>query len=149
MSTIKILEQFGVVRRQINRLGIIYLKEIDMGPKQMLLLRFVSKHRLCTMSEISCGVGSDKASVTRMVNALVSAKYLDRVTSQDDRREIRISLGVKAKKIIPNIDNIYRKISDDFTSSLSTQERNSLLLMLNKIQPHLHKIISANAVSSK
>lgn len=135
--TNRILEQFGLVRRQLNRLGIIYLKEIGLGPKQMLLLRFVHKHEHCTMTDIAGGVGSDKASVTRMVNSLVEARYLELMHNKDDQRMIFVTLGSKAKKVIPQIERIYMRVSKDFASSLTAKEKTTLLSILKKIEPGL------------
>jgi len=133
MLTNEILEQFGLVRRKINRLGIFYIKETDIGPKQMLLLRFVNKHDRCTMTDISSGVGSNKSSVTRMINSLVKTKYLELTPSKDDHRVIHVSLGPKAKKIIPQIEQVYIKLSKNFAGSLTTEEQTTLLKILKKI----------------
>ncbi len=143
MSIIEVLEHFGLVHRQLNRLGIIYLKKGDLGPKQMLLLRFVFKQKQCTMSTISSGIGSDKASVTRMVSSLVKAKYLERIGSKNDRREIMISLGHNAKMIIPEIERIYKRLAEDFGGSLTANERVTLLAILKKIEPRLQRAIDA------
>ena len=141
MSTNKILAQFGLVRRQLNRLGMIYLKEINIGPKQMLLLRFVNKHGQCTMTDISSGIGSDKASVTRMVNSLVEATCLKLTYNKDDHRVVFVSLGAKAKKLIPHIERIYGQLSKDFAGSLPVGEQTKLLTTLKSIESHLQKTI--------
>ena len=70
------------------------------------------------MTDISVGIGSDKASVTRMVNSLVRIKYLELTHSKDDHRVIFVSLGPKAKKIIPEIERTYSLISNDFVLEL-------------------------------
>jgi len=149
MSTNEILEQFGLVRRKINRLLIIYLKEISLGPKQMLLLRFVHKHELCTMTDISTGVGSDKSSVTRMINSLVKTKYLELTYSKDDHRAVLVSLGSKAEKIIPQIEKTYARLSKNFASSLNEQEQTTLLAILKKIEPSLQKTINTAIAGNK
>lgn len=148
MSIIEVLEQFGVVRRLINRLGIIYLKNGDLGPKQMLLLRFVHKQKQCTMGTISAGIGSDKASVTRMVSSLVKAKYLERIYSKQDRRETMVSLGPYAKAVIPEIERIYGKLAADFSGALSVSEKATLLTILKKIEPRLQQAIDVLLKSS-
>lgn len=142
MSIIEALEQFGVVRRLINRLGIIYLKNGDLGPKRMLLLRFVHEQKQCTMGAISAGIGSDKASVTRMVSSLVKAKYLERTYGKQDRRETMVRLGPTAKTVIPEIERIYKQLAEDFAGALSVNERATLLRILKKIEPRLQQAIN-------
>ncbi len=94
------------------------------------------------MSDIACGIGSDKASVTRMVNSLVTGNFLERRSSDSDHRETVIHLGKKAKTVLPEIEKIYSRLSEEFAGELSSSERKTLLILLKKIEPRIQRAIA-------
>src|SRR5688572_28299526 len=107
MNNIIALENFGLIRRQLNKLAINYLKDLPFGPKQIILLRFLKKSNGSSMADVAHAVGSDKAAVTRMVKSLVDQSFLRLEQNSKDSRQKLVYLTPKAKNLIPKVDNIY------------------------------------------
>ncbi len=137
LSNVALLEKYGSVRRVLGRIVLHYLREIGLGSKQLVALRLIGKHKKCTMAEIAEGINSDKASVTRVINSLVHAGWLQRGHGISDRRQVFITLTVKGSRNLPKIENIYEQIADQFASALEPKEQKELLRLLSKIENEL------------
>ena len=138
MSTnIELLEEFGNVRRSLGRMAVQYGRDLKIGPKQLVAIRFIGKKKKCTMAEIAEGTNSDKASVTRIINSLVETGWLERQFGTEDRRQIVITLSVEGARKIPKIEKIYSIIAERFASSLNAKEQKELLQLFTKIKQGL------------
>jgi len=136
--SIELLEQYGNVRRSVGRMAMHFVRDLEIGPKQLVALRLIGKKKKCTMAEIAEGTNTDKASVTRVINTLVEAAWLDRNYSTEDRRQILITLSAKGLRNLSKIEKAYAKIADRFASALEPKEQKELLRLLGKIESGLN-----------
>lgn len=145
-----LLEQYGNVRRAVGRMGVHYLREIGLGSKQLVALRLIGKQKRCAMAEIAEGINSDKASVTRVINSLVEAGWLQRINGVSDRRQVFITLTAKGSRNFSKIEKTYEQIADHFASVLEPKEQKELSRLLVKIENSLtlnNKILETNVES--
>lgn len=134
LSNVMLLEKYGNVRRAVGRMAVHYLREIGLGPKQLVALRLIGMQKQCTMAEIAEGTNSDKASVTRIVSSLVDAGWLQREHGVSDRRQIFIMLSTKGSRNFSKIEKVYEQIADHLASVLEPKEQKELLRLLSKIE---------------
>jgi DNA-binding MarR family transcriptional regulator len=137
LTNIEILEQYGATRRALNRVVMPFLRDLGLGPKQIVTLRLVGKRGQRSMSEIAEGAGCDKASASRVVDTLVNAKWLERKQDADDRRQWLIKLSEKGKRNLRAIEKTYEKFANSFVEPLTANERSELMRLLLKIEEAL------------
>ncbi len=147
MQPLQLLEQFGTVRRSLGRLITPYLQKIDIGPKQLVVLRAIGKRGECSMSDVAEATASDMGSVTRMVAALVTAKWVEKRRDDIDRRQWKVRLAPKARKRWDTIDSCVHKIAEAFTNELDAGEREEFFRLLQKVQRGIEN--SADTISNK
>jgi len=137
MKSVDLFEQFVSVRRSLGRAFTPYLQALDMGPKQLVVMRTIGQRRECSMSAIAEATASDMASVTRMVSALVASGWVDKQRDEGDRRQWRVRLSPKGLAQWENINAVVREVAATFASQLDEVEQGELARLLNKVQQGL------------
>jgi len=151
MTSLDILEQFGSVRRCLGRAISPFLQEINIGPKQLVVLRAIGKRGECSMSEIAEATASDMASVTRMVTCLVSSNWVEKQKSEGDQRQWVVKLAAKGLEQWDTINSLVQDIAEVFVSELDKAEQKEFLRLLNKAQKGMdssHSLRTVNAIHS-
>lgn len=149
MKSIDLLEQYGCVRRSLGRAVTPYLAQMNIGPKQLMVLRAVGKRGVCTMSDIAEATASDMASVTRMVSSLVDSGWVEKQRADNDRRQWRVQLASKGLARWEIIDKLFHEIAAAFTSQLSQDEQEALCSLLAKVQKGLDASLSSRSSSDE
>ncbi|MFD0940267.1 MarR family winged helix-turn-helix transcriptional regulator [Pedobacter boryungensis] len=78
----------------------------DITIDQWLILKSVSENPDITQNDISKIVFKDNASITRIIQLLISANYLVRETHPSDRRRVNLTLTESGKKITMDVNEI-------------------------------------------
>lgn len=84
----------------------------DITVDQWLVLKSLSDHPDVTQNELAEMVFKDKASITRIIDLLVDAKYIKRSAHDESRRRFKLSITDKGHNIIKELQVIvtgYRK----------------------------------------
>jgi DNA-binding MarR family transcriptional regulator len=134
-----LLAKYGKVRRALGCMSMPHLRELRLGPKQVVAVRIIGKQGRCTMAEIARGTNSDKAAVTRIIQSLVDAGWIKRVENKKDKRQSLVRLSQKGAKNFERIEKTYKAIADRFGSALSATEREQLIQLLSKIENSLQE----------
>jgi len=134
MSTISILEHFGSIRRILNRLCLSQLTDLKLSVQQMIILRYLGKYREANMACIAAAIGSDKASVTRMITSLEKLKLVSKSSLPEDARQTILRLTSKSQKLIPQINEIYQNLATSLVAGLNNKEQEVFLELLLKIE---------------
>lgn len=145
MKSIELLEQYGSVRRSLGRAITPYLQEMDIGPKQLMVVRTVGKRGECSMSDIAEATASDMASVTRMVASLVISGWVEKHRAEGDRRQWRVKLARKGAKQWEKIDSLFQEIAAGFASELNGAEQEELSRLLAKVQKGLEASLASRS----
>ena len=73
---------------------------------QWLIIKNILENPEISQQELSEKVFKDNASVTRIIDLLVKAKYLERKISSTDRRRTELKVTKEGKKIITDVQTI-------------------------------------------
>lgn len=91
------------------------------------------------LEKISRRVHVDKALSTRNIQKLIELKYLVKLSNPQDSRACRLFLTEKGKEIIPFIKKELQLWIDSITLDLSSEEKDILSIMLEKIRNRAEK----------
>ncbi|MFI6504749.1 MarR family winged helix-turn-helix transcriptional regulator [Nonomuraea typhae] len=127
------------VERLASRLRMLALQrsdawlDLDLTLPQLRVLLAVRRRDGATVSELAETVGRRLAATSALVNRLVRAGLLDRVSDPGDRRRIRLHLTAEAERMLAAVD---RRSADRFTAILgrmSAQGRAALAGALSEL----------------
>jgi MarR family transcriptional regulator, transcriptional regulator for hemolysin len=76
---------------------------------QWLILKTILDHPAISQQELGEKVFKDNASVTRIIDLLVKAKYLKREVSKTDRRRSELKITAQGKTVISGIQKVVLK----------------------------------------
>jgi MarR family transcriptional regulator, transcriptional regulator for hemolysin len=76
----------------------------------------------CTQQHIADANRIDKASMVRIIDNLVERNLIERMTNPEDRREYRIVLTEKAKKMMPEVHKAIEELNKLCLNGLSKDE---------------------------
>jgi len=147
MKSVELLEQFGSVRRALGRAISPHLQKMDVGPKQLVVLRVIGKRGECSMSAIAEATASDMASVTRMVSSLEASGWVQKRRDDSDRRQWVVKLSPKGLKKWDTIDSMVREIAAIFVTDLTNAEQEEFFRLLNKVQQGLDASLASHSAS--
>ena len=86
-----------------------------------------------TQEELAQGLHVHKSSVARKLAALETNGWITRTPCSQDRRALRVYPTPKAEAVIPQLHQMLTEWSDYLTASLSPQEADILLALLNRV----------------
>jgi DNA-binding MarR family transcriptional regulator len=114
---------------------------LDINNTQTNILMLINENNEKSMSEISLMTGLEKSSFTRSVDYLVKNGFITRISPENDRRKIKLSLtdkGIKAAKMIKNDFDDYL---DSLISDFSEKEKDEFFESLTTISKYMNKIL--------
>jgi len=86
-----------------------------------------------TMGEFSSALSVPLSTATRIADWLVDHEYIQRLPDTDDRRVVRVALTDTGKELFKAIDRYIRQRMQQILSSLTTEERTTLLNLVSKV----------------
>ena len=93
--------------------------------------------RECSVNELSEAISLDHASTSRLVERLVQKKLLNRETTLEDRRSVRVSLTSSAVDLVPKLASTADAHDEWFFGKISEAKRDQLLeIVMELIQKH-------------
>lgn len=100
---------------------------------QWLVLKVLTENPGVMQQEIAERVFKDNASVTRIIELLVKADYLERKTNATDRRKSNLKVTSKGKKIISDVQNVVLENRANALQGISQTELETVQRVLLKI----------------
>lgn len=100
---------------------------------QWLVLKVLTENPGALQQKIAERVFKDNASVTRIIELLVKADYLERKTNPDDRRKSNLKVTSKGKKIISDVQNVVLENRANALQGISQTELETVQRVLLKI----------------
>jgi DNA-binding MarR family transcriptional regulator len=137
MATITILDHFAAVRRGLSRMALRRLKDLKLGPKQIVVIRQVYKREQASITELADAVESDLGAASRMISSLVKGKWLVRLPHPADARQSVIKLGEKAKRRMDEINQAVKDVNQFVFDSLGPEDSEQFVRIMNKIEAKL------------
>ena len=108
-------------------------KIIDVTVDQALLLFFLEKHPELSQKEIASLVFKDAASVTRMINLMVTKGYIIRSINEENRRRYKLIITAVGSKILFDLAPIISNNRKKALQGVSEEELIQMETTLNKI----------------
>lgn len=100
---------------------------------QWLVLKVLTENPGIMQQEIAERVFKDNASVTRIIELLVKADYLERKINPDDRRKSNLKVTSKGKKIISDVQKVVLENRANALSGITQAELETVQRVLLKI----------------
>lgn len=107
---------------------------------QWVLLTALWRQDGLTVGELAAYCSATEPTTSNLLARMEAKGLLERRHGTEDRRQVRIHLTRKGKKLSPLID-FYREINDALLEGFSKEERNQFVTMLERV--------TANAVAAK
>ncbi len=130
---IQALEKFGKLRRRLNLSFTQSLKPLGIGPKQAILLHYLSSHGTSSPTGLSRATVTDPAAVNRAVAVLLKRTLVRREEHATDQRRWQLSLTPKGQNLAGRVEGLYASVSRKLVDPLSPAEKKVFLRLLDKI----------------
>lgn len=129
---------FHIIERTIKQYRKFAQKNIslvvnDITIDQAMVLAFLEKHPDLSQKEIASLVFKDNASMTRMINLMVTKKYLNRSINPKNRRRFNLEITTKGKQVLENLGPIVNDNRNKALNGVTEEELLQLESILKKI----------------
>lgn len=105
----------------------------DITIDQAMVLAFLEKHPDLTQKEIAALVFKDNASMTRMINLMVTKKYLTRSINTENRRRFNLGITPKGYQVLEKLGPIVQSNRKKALNGVTEEEIIQLESILKKI----------------
>lgn len=107
---------------------------------QWLMLKAIIENPGIKQQELAEKVFKDSASVTRIIELLVKAEYLDRKANPQDRRKFDLKITQSGKKILEDVQVLVLENRKTALNGIDEKELQTLHSLLKKITENCQKI---------
>ncbi|WP_077622377.1 MarR family winged helix-turn-helix transcriptional regulator [Sediminibacillus massiliensis] len=132
------------INTSLNRKFIQLLRDVAgnlLTTEQLVTLFFIKSTESCTSSQIAKEFGLKKSSVTSIINRLHEKKLVQRITNEQDRRTILLTLTDEGLSKSTEKEEQILRLLTPAVSNFSEAERSNLLENLTKLDRLLGDII--------
>jgi MarR family transcriptional regulator for hemolysin len=132
-EAIKTYRMYAQNQLKINQLKIT----ID----QWLVLKCLKENPKATQIELAEKVFKDNASITRIIELLVKADFMQREVNKTDRRKFDLKITISGEKILDDVYKIVLKNRAKALDGISAEEIETVNTILKKISTNCKKSI--------
>lgn len=134
----KTLFQIEQARRKIVQ---NFLKEIGLTPGQgqARILQFLAAHEPVTQKKLADACDLDVTTMSRVLDRLEKEGYLKREKNPQCRRSYLIALTENGYKKAEEVAEGFQKLDEKICVGLKEEERETLLILLHKVEKELEK----------
>jgi DNA-binding MarR family transcriptional regulator len=75
-----------------------------------------------SLRELPAALGTSKQAVSKLVDAMVSAGYVERIPHPDDARAKRVRLSRRGRDLLSTVEDIYRELESEWADTLGDRE---------------------------
>lgn len=115
------------------------INDLKITIDQWLVLKCLKENPNATQIELAEKVFKDNASITRIVELLVKANFLQREINQNDRRKMNLKITASGEKILENVYKIVLKNRAKALEGITAEEIESVNSILKKISSNCKK----------
>ena len=134
------LSKIGKIREKANKFIITRLEEegiTGIVPSHGDIMAVLFKYEKCTMKEIGEKINRTKATITVLVDKLISLGLIKKEKSTEDNRISYISLTEKGEEFRPVFETISKEINKILYKDFSKEESEILETLLEKMLNNL------------
>lgn len=104
-----------------------------LGAAQMFILHVLQHHDELSMNELADRTATDQSSVSLAVGKLVTEGYVRRDVSEEDRRQVRLSLTARGRTLVKRSPPAAQERIMDSVEAMPPGERAQLMALLDKL----------------
>ncbi|OUZ06735.1 hypothetical protein BHE97_18500 [Aeromicrobium sp. PE09-221] len=124
-----------LVAGRVNRdIGTVLAPD-QLSVDQWSVLDYLDVTGPCTMTALATATGISGATLTRIVDRLVSRALVYRNADRGDRRRVHVHLSERGRETTHDLRPRIRAAEDRATARLTTRERDELTRLLRRISP--------------
>ena len=109
----------------------------DISKSDLNLIGFIGKRGNVIMRDIADYMDIPYSTATGIVDKLVAKDYLDRFNSSADRRTVLVGLTKQGEGVFELFESMKRKMSKKLLAGLTSDDRENLLSLLDKLMDSL------------
>ncbi len=110
------------------------LAPFGITPVQHLILAVLGEEDFLSPAEISDRVAMDGATLSGVLDRMAEAGLIKKEENPQDRRSIRVSLSLKARRMREELAEQRKSINEDLTAKFSLEEKLLLKRMLKDLK---------------
>lgn len=136
MKNDHILFTIGRIHYKVNRFLVNELKKLDIGdvsPSHGEIIGALIVRGALQMKEIADIIDKDKSTITALINKLIRLGYVEKRKDESDNRVSMVSLTEKGRALTAPFLAISEKLTTKAYGNISDQEREILVILLNKL----------------
>lgn len=120
----------------------LFLKQFDkqLNFSQVMLLAYIKRNGQTQPSILAKELGFTYGAITSMVNKLVKAGYLIRITEVTDRRAILLDITPTGVALLDEAESLGIDIRNKVYSILSEEEVEQMIHIQNKLLKHVNTL---------
>lgn len=111
-----------LVGERLSRHGVVF--------GQWLVLDALYKEGLSSMTALAAMIGADRTTLTRTIDGLASAGYVERRTPAEDRRLVIVDLTPEGKALVTTLQNELAPTHESVFAGFSRQDLDALSVLL-------------------
>ncbi|MDD2330011.1 MAG: MarR family transcriptional regulator [Bacteroidales bacterium] len=119
---------------------------VDLTPEQYLLIDLLWDEGPLTQQEIANQMQKDKNSITKLIDGLEKKGYVVRETNPKDRRKNRVIVTKTGEAKKQEITRIAINAADNILGGIPTEELNTVVEVLNKLNKNMKKLLEKKQV---
>jgi len=105
---------------------------------QWRVLDVLSKTDQCTMSELADAVGTSSATLTRIIDRLVTRALVYRTADDADRRRVLVQLSQRGAQMVIDLRPEVERAEACLLANLTALERDQLTALLARVTGGMH-----------
>ena len=133
--------------RQMQTLKAQYLNHLGIGTGQALILARIYSSHGTTQTHLCGMLGLDKSTVTRAVNRLVEAGYVEKRRHPADRRSHELLSTNMAKVFGPQFDLADKSLIQALITDFSEEEIEQFGIFLRRASANVHIVLHSRPIN--
>ena len=119
------------------------LSSLGLFPGQEIALQALAHQPIMSMSELASALQVKPPTVSKMISRLSVQGFVERAGSDDDARQVKVSLTGKGQDAAKVLSGQWQETEDSMLSRLDAKERKQLRKLLRRVTKNLVKSTDA------
>lgn len=127
----------SAIHRKIHQRVAAELRDYAVDIGQFFFLLYILNHDGISQDEMAQNLYLDKTTASKGIKRLMEMGCVERKVNPNDRRQFQLCTTQKAKEMAPDLNKIYTDAQKILVKNLSTQEKDCLNRVLQKMLKNL------------
>lgn len=123
------------------------LEAHDLSPQQWIVLGVLWRREKVSVGELARYMRSEKPAVSRLVDRMEKAGWVDKTTSQTDARSVLVSASAQGHEK-SHLQYLYTEVNAALLKGFSDEETEQLFELLNRVHANANEHIRSDCSNS-